>query len=166
MLEACCERVFISCKSDKNYPLPCIFDATEWLDIGPIAGLFSAFATDSCAWLVLAVDYPLFMKEDVDQLLAERDENALATVYYHANTGFFEPFLGIYESTFFDVLKKEITKGNYSLQKILQNNAVKKVIPLKEENIVSVDTIAAYQPTLAYIQKNRPLKGMDDFVYE
>lgn len=166
MLEAYCEQVFLSCKSDKHYPLPCILDRTEWIDIGPIAGLFSAFSTCSCAWLVVAVDYPLFLKEDVAKLLAERDKNCVATVYYHAHNDFFEPFLGIYESTFGEVLKEEIAKGNYSLQKILQNNVVKKVLPLKEENIISVDTIAAYQATLSHIQKNRPLKGMDDSVYE
>ena len=141
LLSPFCNQVFISCKSEKNYPLACIFDSDNYLSMGPIAGLLSAFDYSHTAWLVVAIDYPLFSTAEIEKLLNERDNYYLATVYCHSESDFFEPYLAIYEKDFLTVLKEEITKGNYSLQQILKNNHVKKVFPTKEESITSVDTI-------------------------
>lgn len=152
LLQPFCQQLFISCKLGKSYPLPCIYDKDDMIQ-GPIAGLFSAYSSIKTAWFVVAIDYPFFDPNAVEQLLQERDTNFLATVYYNAESHFFEPYLGIYEAAFFDILATEIAAGNFSLQKILQRNQVKKVIPKNPIVLKSVDTLEDYLQTKAILQR-------------
>lgn len=139
-----CTSVFISRKSPKNDTLPCIYDNAMYQNIGPIAGLLSAFEANQSAWLVVAIDYPFFADLDIEKLLQEREKDCIATVYFNPETQFFEPFLGIYEADFFVILQAEVRAGNHSLQKILQKNPVKKVIPHNLKTIKSIDTFEEY----------------------
>lgn len=152
LLQPFCQQLFISCKLGKTYPLPCIYDKENEIQ-GPIAGLFAAFSTIKTAWLVVAIDYPFFNFNAVEQLLQERDLDSLATVYYNAESHFFEPYLGIYEAAFFDILATEIATGNFSLQKILQRNLVKKVIPQNPIVLKSVDTLEDYLHTKVILHR-------------
>lgn len=140
LLKPFCNEVFISCKTDKGYELPCIYDDKDYLDIGPIAGLLSAFHSAKTAWLVVGIDYPLFGEREIMNLLEARDIEGLATIYYDDETGFYEPFLGIYEAAFYEVLMQEIKEGNYSLQRILQKVGAKRVEAERKDVIKSVDT--------------------------
>ncbi len=137
-----CNQVFISCRKNRPYPLPCIFDQEQYE--GPAAGLYSAFEAIPSAWLVVAVDYPFFTEKELAQLLDERAIHNHASVFYQPETTFFEPFLGIYEATFGNILKKEAQKENLSLQRMLKQYPVKKVIPENLQSLKSVDTYEEY----------------------
>src|SRR6478735_6633462 len=65
MLQPFCEKVFLSCNEQQaatitgNYET--IADAPAYSDIGPMAGLLSAFGQyPDKAFLVVACDYPFF----------------------------------------------------------------------------------------------------------
>ena len=149
LLRPHCTHTFVSAKSANDYPLPLILDAPEYANIGPLAGLFSAFCAEpETAWLILAIDYPLFSQKELLQLLAQRNKNVLATVFYHPETQFFEPFLGLYEPAFFETLKAEIAEGNFSLQKILKRNLVQAIVPENLKVLKSIDTPEEYREIL------------------
>lgn len=137
-----CNQVFISCKKNRTYPLPCIFDH-ESVE-GPVAGLYSAYETTLSAWLVLAVDYPFFTEKELNQLLINRNPDKPASVFYNPETGYFEPFLGIYEPSFAVILKSALALGNDSMQKILKQNPVQKIIPENPQALTSIDTFQDY----------------------
>ncbi len=138
LLKKFCPEVYLSQKKNIAINLPTIFDKKEYQNIGPLAGLISAYETKKSAFLLFAIDYPLINEKDIEKLISERDSNFHATVYYNEND-FFEPYLGIYEVSFYEIIKTEIEQGNYSLQQILKKNHVQKVSPINPETLKSID---------------------------
>ncbi len=145
LLSPYCEKVWISCKTADQYPLNCISDKEQFSGIGPCAGLLSAFESYPASWVVVAIDYPFFGQKEVEWLCRERNALAPATVCFNATTGFFEPFLGIYEGYFFSQINALLPEAGYSLQKILSAFPVKKIIPDDYKVIRSINTLEEYQ---------------------
>ena len=86
-------------------------------DIGPLAGLLSAFAhAPRAAWLVAAVDMPNVTIDTLRRLIAARDPSAYATAYRNPETGRAEPVLAIYEPAILPALQEARASGNYSLK--------------------------------------------------
>lgn len=144
LLKPFCTSVFISCKKSQHFPYPCIYDEENDTEVGPIASLLAAFETHKAAWVVIAIDYPFFSQKEIQQLLAERDVTKEASVYHNVITDFFEPYLGIYEPSFQAILKAEARKNNHSLQKILKNNAIKKIQTIDNECLININTFEEY----------------------
>ncbi len=140
LLKLFCEDVYLSTNQDYN-SFPLIKDNPEFGEIGPMNGILSGFKQDKTSLLVIAVDYPLFSKEEIQNLISQRDENFLASVIFNTESQFFEPFLGIYEFSIFEMLKNEMKIGNYSLQAILAKNDVKKVVPLTVNSLRNCNTV-------------------------
>lgn len=155
MLQTCCQEVFVSAKSGAAFGLPTLQDPADFGDIGPIAGLCAAFRHSKAAWLVVAVDYPFFAAADIEYLLSHRTPNACASVYFNPESGFFEPFLGVYEADFSEILTTELSNGNHSLQRIIRMHAAHRVIPERPNAIQSVDTPEAYAAALHQIAQNQ-----------
>jgi len=136
LLKPFCKEVFISAKEDK-YTLPTLIDSPKYSDMGPIAGFLTAYEYASTDWLVIAIDYPRIGKSEILPLLEPTDK--VAHVYFNPETGFYEPFLGYYKEPFGIQLVNAVNSGGYSIQKILQNNTVHKIVPMDLEIIRSVD---------------------------
>lgn len=146
LLSECCDEVYISCHAGQEfYTVPVITDDPAYIGTGPVAGLMTAMEKLDSALIVIAVDYPLINRNDIMNLIYHRDRRAVATVYYNTATGFYEPFLGIYEVPFKDLLKQEISIGHYSVQDILRTHHTKQVTPANLEILRSIDTSEAYQ---------------------
>jgi molybdopterin-guanine dinucleotide biosynthesis protein A len=140
LLKLFCEDVYLSTNQEyKSFPF--IKDNPEFGEIGPMNGILSGFDRLKTSLLVIAIDYPLFSEEEIQNLISQRDKNALASVMFNQKSEFFEPFLGIYEFSMFEILKTEIKIGNYSLQAILAKNEVKKVFPLTVNSLRNCNTI-------------------------
>ena len=131
-----CDEVFISSKENK-YPLPTLLDNAKYENMGPIAGLLTAFDYQETDWLVLAIDYPEITAKDIEKLLAPHSK--LAAVYYHPETEFFEPFIACYRKEFKPLLLTEYELGNTSMQKLLHRADIHKVLPENLESIKSIN---------------------------
>jgi molybdenum cofactor guanylyltransferase len=76
---------FLSCRNDQlsNYSqsdLNLIEDT--FLNLGPMSGILSALRTDpKSAWLVVACDIPLLDATVIEELIANRNSNAVATAF-------------------------------------------------------------------------------------
>ena len=136
-----CDRVFVS--TERILDLPTLPDLDLYKNSGPIGGLLSAFEFALEDWIVIAIDYPYFSSSEIEELIG--DQNELASVIYHSETGYFEPFLGIYKAKFKSILIKNFEKGNHSMQSILTSNPVGKVLPSKIELIRNVNTIDEFK---------------------
>ena len=144
LLSGICDQVFISCRPEQQAMFEgfeIILDSAIYGDIGPLNGVLSAFDHEpKSAWVVLGCDYPLFQQLDLEQLIQARNPNAVATVFYHPETKFPEPLIGIYELTAGPLLDDWLRLGNESLRRFLEKNTVQYVIPPNPEYLKSVDT--------------------------
>jgi molybdopterin-guanine dinucleotide biosynthesis protein A len=94
-------RSFVSVRSDQQddplrAPYAQIVDAGDVQ--GPIAGLRAAqLAHPEVTWLVLAIDLPLLDAATLQNLIARRDPERVATAYTSSHDGLPEPLCAIYE---------------------------------------------------------------------
>lgn len=117
LLKECCQSILISCNT-QNYNLlgvPTIPDMHA--SIGPIGGLYSCLlASTSEHNVFLACDMPLVDMEIIQKLLQHK-ENYEIIVPSVNNWPI--PVCGYYNKAILPLLETEISKGNYSLQSIL-----------------------------------------------
>ena len=101
LLEPLVERCFVSTRPDQHGDAqrgayPCIVDQLP--DIGPIGGIHAALhAHPRSAWLVLACDLPFLDAATLQQLIASREPQRVATAFRSSFDGKPEPLCAIYE---------------------------------------------------------------------
>ena len=134
-------EVFISCRPGQVFDtnIPRIEDQFE--NLGPIAGVLSAFKTDAtCAWWVIACDLPYVDESSISFLLANRDASKEATFYIDPETLFPEPLLTIFEPMIYPDLLRAHQAGQSSLNRILLNCKGKRVKPKDGRILRSINT--------------------------
>jgi len=101
LLEPLVARAFVSVRADQLHDpqraaFECIVD--ELADSGPIGGIHAALrAHPQAAWLVLACDLPFLDAATLQQLIAARDPQRVATAFRSSHDGQPEPLCAIYE---------------------------------------------------------------------
>jgi molybdopterin-guanine dinucleotide biosynthesis protein A len=101
LLEPLVARTFVSVRADqlddpRRAAHACIADVLPGL--GPIGGIHAALhAYPEAAWLVLACDLPFLDAATLQQLIAARDPQRLATAFRSSYDGKPEPLCAIYE---------------------------------------------------------------------
>jgi molybdopterin-guanine dinucleotide biosynthesis protein A len=101
LLEPLVTRAFVSVRADQlgdpqRAAHACIADVLP--ELGPIAGIHAALhAHPENAWLVLACDLPFLDTATLQQLIAARDPQRLATAFRSNHDGKPEPLCAIYE---------------------------------------------------------------------
>ena len=101
LLEPLVARTFVSVRADQlgdpqRAAHACIADVLP--ELGPIAGIHAALhAYPGAAWLVLACDLPFLDAATLQQLIAARDPQRLATAFRSSHDGKPEPLCAIYE---------------------------------------------------------------------
>ena len=101
LLEPLIERCFVSTRPDQHSDAqraayPCIVDQLP--GIGPIGGIHAALhAHPHAAWLVLACDLPFLDAATLQQLIASREPQRVATAFRSSFDGKPEPLCAIYE---------------------------------------------------------------------
>lgn len=148
LLDNFCNDIYVSCRTEQQFSCKCICDLAEYAGIGPAAAWFSVFNTSLKAFVILGIDYPYFNLEELRNLILNRDKKAVASVLYNQETGFYEPMLGIYEASFYNILISQADTTGISIQSILRKSNVKKVLPLNNNAIRSIDNPDDYQATL------------------
>lgn len=144
LLSSCCSKVYISGKEDQRFRVqdhPYTFITDNYPQIGPVAGILSAFESNELAGhalLVMATDMPLVDTDLLDQLLILRDIHKKATMFTDMKTGFLEPLCAIYEPSAYIEIKKAVDNKEYSLQRIFKRdhlNLPELKTPFKLKNI-------------------------------
>jgi molybdopterin-guanine dinucleotide biosynthesis protein A len=123
------------------------------LDMGPLAGIASAFMNDpNSAWLVLASDVPFLDCESIDELLAQRSTAHTATAFQSPFDRFPEPLIALWEPKAFPMIMSFIALGHSCPRKVLINTAahiIQAKHPEKLENINTPDDLADAMEQLA-----------------
>lgn len=128
-LQKVCKVVVFSHRSDR-FMLP---DTKEWQVMeddsnigGPMAGLLSALEKSKHPVFCLPCDTPFAGETEIRYLLEKRDKTQFCTVFYNQENGFYEPLIGIWEISAIPVLRDNLMKGQFSLQKILKDHQIRK----------------------------------------
>lgn len=150
LLEPYCENVYISSKNKSIYPFPTIYDHVDFIDLGPLSGLLSAIKTHPTDWIIIAIDYPQISKTEIEQLI--HSNHSLASVFFNAKSGYYEPTLGFYRKEIGDILIKQKHNG---LQNILRELNAEKIYPQNNAIIKSIDTPVEKESIIAAINFNR-----------
>lgn len=144
LLDALLPSVFISCRQEQAQQfdaLPCIVD--QHADIGPMAALLAAFKYNpNTAWLVLGCDYPNLGTEAIEQLIAARDSEKMATAFWNSEKKWPEPLLAIWEPKALASIQVGFAAGIFSLKRVLEQSSSNWVEPANQASILSVDTAA------------------------
>ena len=143
MLQAFCEKVFISCNRNQISSVlsgyNTIVDAEGTEDTGPIAALVSAFAQfPTASFLVVGCDYPFLQHHDIEKLVSARKSHHM-TICFLNSSGFEEPLIAIYEAAVQKKLMETFHHGKYSLRRLLQSVNTLHCSAISEFNITSVD---------------------------
>lgn len=125
VMQAFCEKVFVSCRKDQDIPaelnpLPDIYDFSS-----PMNGILSAFTQHpEKAWLVIAVDMPYVDEQVLHTLIQARNKQKMATCFFNDERKLPEPLLTIWEPAAFALLQQQAEQGMISPQKFLIEAAI------------------------------------------
>lgn len=126
-------------------------------DIGPVAGLLSAYHYDTEAtWLIIACDYPLLQAAAVHQLIENYD--APVTCFKNAN-GFSEPLLGIWSPNALRSLQDNVGSNHTGPAYTLRQLGSKLIVPNREEWLVNVNTRQEWEAAKARLEQIQSKKG-------
>jgi molybdopterin-guanine dinucleotide biosynthesis protein A len=143
LLDTVCTRSFVSVNkqqaSQSPYAqMPTIVDSSPGL--GPAQGLLSAWQEfPDVAWLLLAVDMPRVNLELLQLLIAQRNQDRIATALQHAD-GTIEPLCAIWEPSSRVRVAQQLDSGAGSLRQVLQQGNVELATLPEPQRLVSVNT--------------------------
>lgn len=124
--------------------LPLIVDRSGFAVGGPAAGLASAWrARRDTAWLVLAVDMPAVDQSMLEELMAARDADCIATAWAHTD-GTLEPLCTIWEPRAAALIDRRLQAAQGSLREVLEMSAVRRIVSREPWRLRSVNTPDAY----------------------
>jgi molybdopterin-guanine dinucleotide biosynthesis protein A len=155
LLNEVCEQTFLSIRKDQEKEIPNTFNTIIDKDDfrGPYNGLLSAnIAHPEAAWLVLACDLPLMDKKALQELIAARNTEKIASAFADATNPLPEPLCAIWEP---EALKQSIAyleAGNGSCpRKFLINADVNLVFPEHKQVLLNANSKAEYNEALLKI---------------
>lgn len=148
LLNEVCERTFLSVRSDQEKEIPLGFETIIDNDNfrGPYNGLLSAHAAHpEAAWLVLACDLPLIDKEALQELIAGRNTNKIASAFANVEDPLPEPLCAIWEPESLKQSVAYLEAGNGSCpRKFLINADVQLVFPESKEVLLNANSKEDY----------------------
>mgnify|MGYP003669828126 CR=1 FL=1 len=155
LLNEVCEQTFLSIRKDQEKEISNTFNTIIDKDDfrGPYNGLLSAhIAHPEVAWLVLACDLPLMDKKALQELIAARNTEKIASAFADATNPLPEPLCAIWEP---EALKQSIVyldAGNGSCpRKFLINADVNLVFPEHKQVLLNANSRAEYEEALLKI---------------
>jgi len=122
LLKPYCKEVLVSCNAVQAEKIeePHIVD--RLVDIGPMAGILTAFMNDpNAAWLCVACDLPFLSEKTIEFLIANRDPSCMATVFLDAESQLPEPLITIWEPRAYPLLLLALSEGQSCPRKVLMS---------------------------------------------
>lgn len=160
LLEAFCERVFLSCNEQQ---IPGIgpgysffSDLPAYAGHGPMSALLTAFHHfPDAAFLVLGCDYPFLDLGHIRPLIDNRDPKKNVIAFSREGSSFPEPLLALYEPSVKPLLETFLRQGNDSLSRLIRQADAALLPALPAEAYESVDTPEAYRKALQRLAQSR-----------
>ncbi len=122
-------RRFISIRSDQHHdPQRAAYEGIVDLlpDLGPLSGIHAALhAHSQAAWLVLACDLPFLDAATLQQLIAERDPQSIASAFRSSFDGKPEPLCAIWEPHSITTVDASVASGSNCPRSLLSQGAVR-----------------------------------------
>ena len=144
LLAEVCEDVFVSCRPDQAdavaaaglAPLP-----DQFLDLGPMGGLLTAFRHDpNAAWLVVACDLPFLSATTLRYLVQHRHAGRVATAFQSPHNEFPEPLITIWEPRSYATLLQFLALGYSCPRKALINSEIELLTAPAPQELRNVNT--------------------------
>jgi molybdopterin-guanine dinucleotide biosynthesis protein A len=145
LLAPFCQDVFVSCRPEQAAELPAGLPALpdQFLDLGPLSGILSAFRHDpNAAWLVVACDLPFLSAQTLQHLVAHRQPGRVATAFRSPDNEFPEPLITIWEPRSYPVLLQFLGLGYSCPRKALINSDIELLAAPVPQELRNVNTPA------------------------
>lgn len=155
-----CAASFVSVRPDQRddatrAAFPQIVDRQP--GIGPIAGISAALQEHpKAAWLVLACDLPFLTERTLQQLIANRDPQKIATTYRSAHDGLPEPLCAIWEPAAREPMLAYIASGKHCPRKFLINSDIAPLDLPERQALDNVNTAEEFGLATAALQHPVP----------
>lgn len=152
LLSRVCTETFMSIRSDQKEEslesMETIVDDDTYK--GPYNGLISAHTKfPDVAWLVLACDLPLIDLASLQELIAARDPNVLATAFAQKEDPLPEPLCAIWEPKALEKSVDYLKSGNGTCpRKFLINNETKIVFPSNSNVLLNANSEEEYKEAI------------------
>jgi len=156
------ERSFVSIRADQvedptRRAFPQIID--RGADLGPVAGILAAQAAHrEAAWLVLACDLPFLDGESLDELLARRAPQRVATAFRSTHDGLPEPLCAIWEPASHAALVAYVESGRQCPRKFLILSDVELLAQPHPRALDNINTPAEYGAIMNTVVSARALR--------
>ncbi len=160
LLEPVVERAWLSIRADQAHDparaaFPCLPDLRPGL--GPIGGIHAALhAHPHAAWLVLAVDLPFLDAGTLQQLIARRAPQRLATAFRSSHDGKPEPLCAIFEPAARAPIDAWIAADRLCPRRFLAEADVELLTLARPEALDNINTAAEYDAALARLAHPAP----------
>ena len=152
LLSRVCTETFVSIRPDQQKDFPEDMESIVDNDAyrGPYNGLLSAHDKfPGVAWLVLACDLPLIDLASLQELIAARDPNAMATAFADKENPLPEPLCAIWEPRSLEASKAYLESGNGTCpRKFLINNETKLVFPRDANVLLNANSEEEYKEAI------------------
>ena len=160
LLEPLVVRSFVSVRADqredprrKDYD--CIIDVLP--ECGPIGGIHAALrAHPAAAWLVLACDLPFLDTATLQQLIAARDPNRVATAFRSSHDGQPEPLCAIWEPRSAAVIDAWLASGQQCPRGLLGRSDVALLTLRSRHALDNINTVQEYATARARLDAAAP----------
>jgi len=152
-------KSYVSVRSDQladpsRAAYACIVDLQP--DLGPISGIHAALhAAPDCAWLVLACDLPFLDSATLQQLIAERAPQKMATAFLSDFDGKPEPVCAIYEPSARGAVDAWIASGQRCPRALLAQSDVKLLQARAGGTLANINTSEEYLQARAQLAPAR-----------
>ncbi|MGS0527480.1 NTP transferase domain-containing protein [Zobellia nedashkovskayae] len=152
LLGRVCEKTFLSIRPEQQNEIAdeveVIVDENKYR--GPYNGLLSAHLKQpDVAWLVLACDLPLMDLLALQELIAARDPNKVATSFAQKEDPLPEPLCAIWEPKAFKESLAYLENGNGTCpRKYLINSEVKLVFPTNPNVLLNANSEEEYKEAI------------------
>ncbi|HDZ15447.1 hypothetical protein LCGC14_1496470 [marine sediment metagenome] len=152
LLSRVCAETFVSIRSDQKADfderMQTIVDDDAYK--GPYNGILSAHSKfPDVAWLVVACDMPLIDLASLQELIAARDPNVLASAFAQKEDPLPEPLCAIWEPQGMDKSKAYLKEGIGTCpRKFLINNETKLVFPSKPNVLLNANSEEEYKEAI------------------
>jgi len=143
LLSEVCQDVFVSCRADQAAALPAGLTPLpdQFLDLGPMGGILTAFRHDpNAAWLVVACDLPFLSTETLRHLVTHRHAGRVATAYQSPHNEWPEPLITIWEPRSYAVLLQFLALGYSCPRKALINSEIQLLMPPAPQELRNINT--------------------------
>jgi molybdopterin-guanine dinucleotide biosynthesis protein A len=158
ILDELCDKTYLCHREDQAYEQPSIIDPGN----GPLAAI--AAVAQQCpesSLLIIACDTPLLSKQDIQDLIDQRDSSLMATCYISPIDNKPEPFCAIYESAFFPVIIKAVESDQYCPRRLLEQHLTKNITLTNPQALMNANSPAERIEVNAILNDTRIMKTIE-----